>query len=67
LQELLDHLHAGIVIVMQSGRAQDDHKIVVDAKAWQSLLVLQADISELIRSIEDPPDSLVRDHDTGEE
>lgn len=67
LRELLDHLHAGIAAVIQSGKTLDDQKVILDAKSWQSVLVLQSDISELIRSIEEPPDSLVRDHDTGEE
>jgi Inner membrane component of T3SS, cytoplasmic domain len=64
LRELLHHLHVGIQQVMDNGMDQDS-KVIVDARAWQSLLVLQSDISELIRAIEEPPESSVRDLDTG--
>ncbi len=67
LRELLDHLHAGIRIVMDVAVVNDDHKVIIDAKAWQNLLVLQSDICELIRNIEEPPDNMPLNHDTGED
>ncbi len=46
---------------------EDSRKVVLDAKAWQSFLVLQSEISELIREIEEPTDNSPLDVDTGSE
>ncbi len=67
LRELLDHLHTGIRLVLDVALVNDDHKVNIDAKAWQNLLVLQSDICELIRNIEEPPEFPLPNHDTGEE
>lgn len=68
LRELLDHLHSSMRAVLDSAVEQEDsRKVSIDARAWQSMLVLQSDISELIRSIEEPADHLPPDVDTGSE
>ncbi len=68
LRELLDHLHCGMRVVLDSAvEHEDSRKISIDTKAWQSLLILQSDISELIRNIEEPVDHSPPDVDTGSE
>ncbi len=64
LRELLDHLHSRIRQVMESGVDQES-KVVIDLRAWQNLLMIQGDISEWIRAIEEPPESQLPDQDTG--
>jgi len=68
LRELLDHLHSSMRVVLDSAVEQEDsRKISIDSRAWQNMLVLQSDISELIRSIEEPADHSPPDLDTGSE
>ena len=66
LRDLLDHIHNGMRVVLDSGVVQEDsRKVIVDPKSWQSMLALQGDIGELIRIIENPPDHPPRDAGTG--
>ena len=68
LRELLDHLHTGLRALLESGVEQEDtRKVILDAKSWQTFLVLQGEISELIREIEEPTDNAQLDVDTGSE
>ncbi len=68
LHDLLDHFHSGLRALLDSAVEQEEsRKVIVDAKAWQSLLVLQSDLSELIRAIEEPGDHQPPDIDTGSE
>ena len=65
---MLDHLHTGLRALLESGVEQEDtRKVILDAKSWQTFLVLQGEISELIREIEEPTDNAQLDVDTGSE
>jgi hypothetical protein len=66
LRDLLDYIHNGMRVALDSGVVQEDsRKVIVDSKSWQSLLALQGDVSELIRTIEDPPDHPPQNVGTG--
>jgi len=66
LQDLLDHIHSGMGVVIDRGAVQEAScKVIVDSKSWQRLLALLSEVSELIRKIEDPPDHSPPDVDTG--
>lgn len=58
LRELLDHVHAGIRSILENSSIDEkQNKVVIDIRAWQNLLMSQSELSELIRTIEDPLES----------
>lgn len=55
LREVLDHIHMGLRGLVENGVvAEKERRVEIDQRAWQRLLVVQSDISEWIRAIEDP-------------
>ncbi len=66
LRDMLDGIHIAMRVLLHRGAVQNDScKVIVDCKSWQSLLALQAQVSELIRKIEDPSDHSPPDVETG--
>ena len=58
LRELLDHIHVGLRGVVENGVvAEKERRAEIDQKAWSKLLMVQSDISQWIRAIEDPQTS----------
>lgn len=54
LRELLDYLHSGMRGIIDNAASNDDQSVTINAKVWQQLVVIQSDVAELIREIEDP-------------
>jgi pSer/pThr/pTyr-binding forkhead associated (FHA) protein len=55
LRELLDHIHAGLRSMVENGVVSEKEKRVeIEQRSWAKLLIVQSDISEWIRAIEDP-------------
>ncbi|MFO0943368.1 MAG: FHA domain-containing protein [Pirellulales bacterium] len=55
LREVLDHIHAGLRGLVENGVvAEKERRVEIDQRAWTKLLLVQSDISEWIRAIEDP-------------
>lgn len=66
LRELLDQVHRGVGITMDGATVNDkDNTVVIDQRSWQSLLMIQSAIAELIRTIEDPQSGESLGSDTG--
>lgn len=66
LRELLDHLHRGLRMAMENASMDDKKNIVtMEQRGWQTLLMTQSEIAELIRAIEDPQSSDDLSSDTG--
>ena len=58
LRELLDSLHAGMRAVVDLASVDEKRNLVtIDIRAWQKFLMTQSELSEMIRSIEDPQGS----------
>ncbi len=55
LREVLDHIHMGLRGLVENGVvAEKERRVEIDQRAWGRLLLVQSDISEWIRAIEDP-------------
>lgn len=55
LREVLDHIHCGLRGLIENGVVADkERRVEIDQRAWAKLLLVQSDISEWIRAIEDP-------------
>ena len=55
LREVLDHIHMGLRGLVENGIvAEKERRVEIDQRAWGRLLLVQSDISEWIRAIEDP-------------
>jgi predicted component of type VI protein secretion system len=66
LRELLDYIHMGMNQTLESGVVDEkEKKVVINQPAWQNLLMMQSEISELIRTIEDPQSTESGNNDTG--
>ena len=66
LRELLDHIHRGLLDALDAAVVDEkENAASIDQRSWQSLLLTQSEISELIRSIEDPQSGEVSGSDTG--
>jgi len=58
LRELLDHVHASMRSIIESGILDEKAgRVWVDQQLWRQLLTLQSEIAVWIRSIEDPQTS----------
>ena len=66
LRELLDHIHMGMRSVLEGASVNDkENNVTIEQRAWQSLLMTQSEVSELIRLIEDPQSDDAPNSDTG--
>ncbi len=66
LRELLDHIHSSMRNVLEGARTNDkEGRVDIEIKSWQSFLMTQSEIAELIRAIEDPQSSEAPARDTG--
>ncbi|MFK7737660.1 MAG: FHA domain-containing protein [Pirellulaceae bacterium] len=68
LRELLDHLHRSLSYVLDNPEVDEkENTVSFELRSWQRLIMTQSEISELIRHIEDPPNSSQAGSDTGAE
>ena len=66
LRELLDHIHAGMRSVVEGAAVNEkDGNVTIDIRAWQTLLMTQSELSEMIRDIEDPQTNNSSARETG--
>jgi pSer/pThr/pTyr-binding forkhead associated (FHA) protein len=66
LRELLDHIHSGLRLATEAARVDEkESRVSMDQRGWQTLLMTQSELSELIRAIEEPPSSDNISTDTG--
>ena len=66
LRELLDHVHRGLRLAMEGASVDDEkNQVSMEQRGWQTLLMTQSEIAELIRAIEDPQSSSSVNSDTG--
>lgn len=66
LRELLDLLHIGMQIVVDSASTNEkENSVTINVRAWQNFLMTQSELSELIRAIEDPQERDAPAQDTG--
>ena len=66
LRELLDHVHRGLRLAMEGASVDDEkNQVSMEQRGWQTLLMTQSEIAELIRAIEDPQSSSSINSDTG--
>lgn len=55
LREVLDHIHVGLRGLVENGVVVEKEKRVeIQQRVWAKFLLIQSDISEWIRTIEDP-------------
>lgn len=58
LRELLDILHTGMRAVVDVASVDEKESLVtIDIRAWQKFLMIQSELAEMIRGIEDPQGS----------
>ncbi|MCA9191382.1 MAG: FHA domain-containing protein [Planctomycetales bacterium] len=61
LRELLDMLHMGIRSVIEHAVVNESEGTTsIDVRAWQSLLMTQSEVAEIIHAIENPSNSLLQ-------
>lgn len=66
LRELLDHIHRGVRIVIENATVNErEENVTIPSLSWKNLLVMQSDISVMIRNIEDPTSGPAQSNDTG--
>jgi FHA domain len=66
LSKLLANIGGAMHAVCHCGPVEGDpSKLILERKSWHCLLELQSDVSDLIRNIEEPPDPLSTDLETG--
>lgn len=66
LRELLDHIHLGMRSALEGATVDDkQNTVTMEQRAWQTLLMTQSEVSELIRAIEDPQSSDSSNTDSG--